>query len=62
MGNCIPEELRDKGIFVPGCPPWEMHPAWPIIERKWIDDMGAWGRNYGDERATFIEYEKNLRQ
>lgn len=61
MGNCVPEKFRDKGIFVPGCPPWEMHPAWPIIERKWIDDMGAWGRNYADERSTFIKYEKDLR-
>jgi uncharacterized protein (DUF362 family) len=61
MGNCVPKELRDKGIFVPGCPPWEMYPAWPIMDRKFVDDMWGWGRNYSNERMAFIEYEKKLR-
>lgn len=61
MGNCVPKQLRDKGIFVEGCPPWEMHPAWPIIERKWIDQLN-WGRDYTKERMVFIEYEKEMQK
>jgi hypothetical protein len=62
MGNCIPEKLRDKGIFVGGCPPWEFLPAWPIIERRRVDTMHWEGRDYGAEQFVFMEYEKKLRE
>ena len=62
MGNCIPKQFRDKGIFVEGCPPWEMHPAWPIIERRWVDNILGWERNYAQEIDVFLEYDKKNRE
>ncbi len=62
MGNCIPKQFRDQGIFVEGCPPWEMHPAWPIIERRWVDTILGWDRDYAKEIDIFLEYDKKKRE
>jgi len=67
FGNCIPEKFRDKGVFCAGCPPWEMYPAWHIMDRKimeqkWYDDYSFWPRNYEHELEIFREYQKGLRE
>jgi len=62
LGNCIPENLRDQGIFCWGCPPWEMYPAWPIIERVWHDHYDLYPRDYHKELEIFREYQKTLRE
>ena len=62
FGNCVPEKFRDQGIFCWGCPPWEFHPAWVIMDRECCDDWMVWPRDYGKELDIFRKYEKTLRE
>ncbi|MFC2043947.1 DUF362 domain-containing protein [Chloroflexota bacterium] len=63
LGNCIPEKFRDKGIWVQGCPPPEMQPAYAIMDRKYE----GWGtpvrskRIHRQEYDDFQEHQKKLR-
>ena len=62
FGNCVPEKFRDQGIFCWGCPPWEFHPAWVIMDRECCDDWLDYPRDYGKELDIFRKYEKTLRE
>ncbi|MFH1032410.1 MAG: DUF362 domain-containing protein [Chloroflexota bacterium] len=61
MGDCVPKQYRDQGIFVWGCPPLEMFPTWPIIDRE-VEKGPPWKRNYREETPPFLEYLKKKRE
>ena len=60
MGDCV-KKFRDKGIFVGGCPPLEMEPAWTIMDRVWHGPPDEWTRDYLEEIALFEEDVKKNR-
>jgi len=56
FGNCIPEKFRDQGLFVSGCPPGEVQPAWAIMDRQ-IFERSKQPRDWlGREMQIFIDY------
>jgi uncharacterized protein (DUF362 family) len=55
MGDCV-KKYRDHGLYVSGCPPIEMEPAWTIMDRKFNPDPATFTHVYGDELAIFQEY------
>jgi uncharacterized protein (DUF362 family) len=61
MGDCV-KKFRDKGIFVPGCPPLEMEPCWSIIDRKCYATQEEWYRDYVGELSLFREYVNKLKE
>jgi uncharacterized protein (DUF362 family) len=62
MGDCV-KKFRDKGLFVSGCPPFEMEPCWTIMDRKFNESMESWGgRDYYAEVAIFKEYVLKLKE
>ncbi|MFC2044583.1 hypothetical protein ACFLT8_05280, partial [Chloroflexota bacterium] len=56
FGNCIPENLRDQGLFIEGCPPGETQPAWALIQGE-VFERSKQPRDWvGKEMQIFIDY------
>ena len=60
MGDCVPGQYRDRGVFAWGCPPLESIPAWVIMDRVMMD-RPLWKRDYPAEIAVFREYQEEMR-
>jgi hypothetical protein len=61
MGDCV-KKFRDQGIFIQGCPHFEMEPAWSIMDREYKPDPDTWKRDYISELTVFKEYVLKMRK